>query len=459
MRDPYSLEAEQSVLGAMLISPELIDTLTADISETDFHWPENAQVYRAIMSLRAEQGSIDVLTVAERMGEMDDGSSALSYTVLLNQNTPSTANAGAYAKIIQERSLDRALIAASQQIHLIAHSQKSTADKVAEAQAEVLAIDGESSTPDIVSAADVMRDHVEELERREQLGGKLDGLSTGIPQLDEKVQGLKPEQLIVIAGRAKMGKTTFAMGIARHNAIRDKKNVLIISLEMSNAQLMDRLIAAEGEIPLEALKNGSAMKTHSQALTVAAGKVINSTLKLSDRPGLSIGRIRAMARRHKMVFGLDLIVIDHLGLLDAEDASMNSLQRVSEITRQSKLLAKELKVPVILLSQLNRALEQRPNKRPIPSDLRDSGTIEQDADLVLFVYRDEVYHADSEYKGIAEIILGIARDVQACTVHVGYQGQYNRFVPLAAGWKEPEPNTEPPKPTSMTGRYGNKERF
>lgn len=435
MRQPYSLEAEHSLLGAMLIKPELIDTVCADITEADFHWTENGDVFRAIMALRTERKAIDFMTVADQMG----GGAAIATTAELHRNTPSAANAAEYARIIKERSLDRSLIGAAQSIHEIAHGTEPTANKVAAAQAEVLAIDGEAASVEIVHAGDVMRSHVDELERRNNLKGKMDGLSTGLKDLDAKVNGLKPEQLIVVAGRAKMGKTTFAMGIARHNAIRAGKQVLVISLEMSNQQIMDRLIAAEGGVPLGGLKDGTAINTHSTEVTAAAGKIIQSGLCLSERPGLTISRIRSMARRHKMTRGLDLLVIDHLGLIDAEDSSMNTLARVSEITRQSKLLARELKIPVILLSQLNRALEQRADRRPIPSDLRDSGTIEQDADLVFFVYRDEVYDANTPYKGIAEIILGIARDVEQCTVHTGYQGQFNRFVDLAPGFRMPEP--------------------
>jgi len=438
MRDPYSQEAEQGLLGAMLIQPELIDLLCADLVEGDFYWPDNAQVFRAILSLRAEQKSVDFLTVSERMGSLENGDNALAYTAEIHRNTPSAANAHEYARIVRERSLDRALIGSARRIHELAHSREPIAEKIAAAQADVLALDSETGTAEIISAADVLRDHVEELQRRFDLGGKLDGLSTGLRDLDAKVQGLKPEQLIVIAGRAKMGKTTFAMGIARHNAIRDRKNVLIISLEMSNKQLMDRMLSAEGSIPLHRLQNGSAPNTYEKELAGAAAMIQASTLKLSDRPGLTISRIRAMARRHKQRHGLDLLMIDHLGLLDSEDSRMNSLQRVSEITRQAKLMAKELKVPVILLSQLNRALEQRTNKRPMASDLRDSGTIEQDADLVMFVYRDKFYDPRSPYGDVAEIILGIARDVEACTVHAKYEGEFNRFTDAEPGYRPPE---------------------
>lgn len=446
-RNPYSVEAEQSFLGAMLISPELIPILSDDIVASDFYDQDHAVIFKAICDLHSENQPSDFLTVAETIGHsLPSGEPALSYIGSIQKNTPSASNAKAYAKIIKERSIDRALIAAAARINEIAYGDQGSTEKIAQAQAEALAIDSEVSSPEIVSAADVMRSHVEELERRFELGGKIDGLETGLKHLDEKLCGMKPEQLIVIAGRPKMGKTTLAMEFARHNAIRKGKEVLVVSLEMSNQGLMDRLLAAEGGVTLQSVKDGSALMEEPHKIENAASKVIGSGLKLSDRPGLTISRIRSMARRHKMVHGLDLLVIDHLGLIDGEERGMNTLQRVSEITRQSKLLAKELKIPVILLSQLNRALEQRPNKRPIPSDLRDSGTIEQDADVVIFVYRDEVYNEDSMDKGTAEIIIGLGRDVEACTVRAVFQGQYNRFQSLPDGYRPPEDYSPPSKP-------------
>lgn len=437
MRDPYSLEAEQGFLGSLLIRPELVDSLSDEVMVTDFYWPENGQVYKAILALAQSKERIDHISVADSIGTLDNGDMAMPYVIEIAQNTPSAANAQTYARIIRERALDRALLAVAQTIHETAYGTQPTADKIAQAQAEVLSLDSETATAEIVSATDVMRDHVEELQRRADLGGKLDGLETGIPDLDKAIQGMKPGQLIVIAGRAKMGKTTFAMGIARHNAIRCKKHVLLISLEMSNGQIMDRMLAAEGSIPLSLIKNGQACGSHASELTAAAGLVMHSNLKMTERPGLTISRIRSMARRHKHIHGLDLLLIDHLGLLDGEDPRMNQLQKVSEITRQSKIMANELGVPVILLSQLNRALEQRADKRPIPSDLRDSGTIEQDADMVLFVYRDEVYNSSSQHKGFAEIIIGLGRDIEAQTIFTKYEGQYNRFVGLG-GERVPE---------------------
>lgn len=438
MRDPYSLEAEHGLLGALINKPELIDLLSADLKSTDFHWPQNAEIYRAILALASERKHIDYITIADSIGTMDDGESAMVYCAEIAVNTPSTANAQSYATVIRERAIDRQLITAAQNIHEMAYGTQSTAEKVAAVQAEVLSIDNDSATPEILDIADIMSGHVEELQRREDLGGRMDGLSTGIQKLDEAVCGMKPGQLIVVAGRAKMGKTTFAMGLARHVGIREQKKVLIVSLEMSKTQLMDRILSAEGTIPLSSLKDGTAGGKYGGELTAASAIAIRSGLRISDRPGLTISRVRAMARRQKRMNGLDMLMIDHLGLLDGEDPRMNTLQKVSEITRQAKLMANELQVPVILLSQLNRALEQRPNKRPIPSDLRDSGSIEQDADMVLFVYRDEVYHPDTEDLGVAEIIIGVGRDIEQQTIRVGFEGQFNRFVDLDHNWKPPQ---------------------
>jgi replicative DNA helicase len=446
-RSPYSREAEQCVLGAMMVKPELIDLLTDEIGEADFYFTENVAVFRAIMALKSEQEQIDCITVAEKLQTIPPHNEpALMYCGQLQKNVPGTSNAIAYARIIRQRSLDRALIQAAAQIHDIAHSDMDAQEKVAASQAEVMSVDATAATAEVVSAADVMRDHINELERRFELDGAMDGLSTGLKDLDASIQGLKPGQLVVVAGRAKMGKTTFAMGIARHNALRAGKSVMVVSLEMSKGQLMDRILSAEGEIPLTMMKNGKAVGDFGAQMNMAASKVINSRLYISDRPSLTISRVRSMARRHKMQHGLDLILIDHIGLLDGEDARASQLQKISEITRQSKILANELGVPVIILCQLNRALEQRPNKRPIPSDLRDSGTIEQDADMVLFVYRDEVYHPDSMDKGIGEIIIGLGRDIETGTIRTAYQGHYNRFVDLAPGYRPPQP-AEKPKPS------------
>lgn len=451
MRDPFSLEAEQSVLGAMMIDPALIDLLAADIEAKDFYWQDNAEVFTAIIELNSINRRIDFLTVGEHIGTLESGDSALAYAAQIQNGTPSVANSEQYARIVRERSLDRCLIAAAQEIHQIAHSTMDTPDKIAAAQSEILAIDGESATAETVDAFDVLVEHMNLLEKRMNQGDSISGICTGLEEFDKHTGGLQPEQLVIVAGRPKMGKTTLAMDIVRHAAIRQAKEVLVISLEMSNRQLMDRLIAAEGTIPLDAMKDGSVLSDYSSQLTVAAANIKEARMTLSDRPGLTMRRIRSMCRRHKRKHGLDMVMIDHLGLLDADDPKMNQVAKVTEISRQAKLLAKEMKIPVILLSQLNRSLEQRPNKRPVPSDLRDSGSIEQDADMVIFVYRDEVYNPDSDRKGIAEIILSISRESEAKTFFAMFQGRYARFAPLEVGAYIPEEKDTPKQAERVRG--------
>lgn len=442
MHEPWSQEAEQGVLGSMLIKPELIDILITDLKPSDFFFSYNQDVFKAIVALRGLNHSVDVVTVSERIGMLGNGEPALPYVVDLHRNTPSAANAKEYVRIVLARSVERDLVVAARNIEEIAASSGDVQDKLSRAQAEIMGVQSETMTAETMSAKEALLEHMAELERRESLGDAMDGLATGIKELDNKLLGMKPEQLIVIAGRPKMGKTTFAMNISDHNAIRDRKQVLVYSLEMSTRQLMDKSLAHIGGIPLDALKSGKVFKDYAKELSEANTKIAESGLTLYKRKSATINQIRAAARRHKMRHGLDLLIVDHIGLVDVDDHKASPVQRTSEITRALKLLAKELGCVVIALSQLNRALEQRPNKRPIPSDLRDSGSIEQDADMILFVYRDEVYNAHTEYRGVAEIIIGVARDIEADTVRARYQGRYSSFSDLGEDYQEPAPRAE-----------------
>ncbi|WP_315266360.1 replicative DNA helicase [Pseudomonas fragi] len=456
MRDPYSVEAEHGVLGAMFLRPELIDILSADLAVDDFYYQDNAALYRGILALHAEGKPADAVTVGVYLGELPSTKNATWYAAEITRNTPSAANAASYAITVRERSLDRAMIALSDRINEIAHSDQPTVDKVAAVQAEAQTIDSQSATSEVVMAEDILDDYIEVLQARADRGEGIDGLSTGIPDLDAKLQGLKPEQLIIIAGRPAMGKTTLAMNIASHAAIRESKSVMVFSLEMNKTGLMDRFMASEGRIPLQLIKNGTAPQRHGAELMSAAGKLKHSKLSISDRASMTINRIRSAARRHKRRHGLDLIVIDYLQLMDSDSRTFSREQEVSHMTRSAKLMARELGVPVILLSQLSRKCEERPNKRPLCSDLRESGAIEQDADIILFVYRDEVYHEHSDAKGIAEIIIGKGRDIETGTVRTAFLGQYSRFEQLAAGWVAP-PKAE--KVTSLASHYRQREKF
>lgn len=458
MREPYSQEAEIGVLGAMMLRPELIDTLSDGMAPADFYFTDNEEVFRAILDMHRKGEGVDYSTVADRIGTLASGEFALGHTASIVRNTPSVANASTYALIVSERATERALMACGERVHEIACSDQDVADKVAAAQAEVMAIQSGSGDDEVVMAADILADQVEvwqDRQDRHARGETLIGLSTGLADLDEKTAGLQPEQLIIVAGRPAMGKTTLAMGFAADAAIRQGKSVLVFSLEMSKGQLIDRMTAAEGRVPLKLIKNGTASFEHGPEMLSAGASIKRARLAIADRAGLTMNRIRAIARKHKMRYGLDLIVIDYLQLLDGNGKSGNRTEEVSAMSRGAKLLARELQLPVVMLSQLSRKCEERPNKRPLCSDLRESGAIEQDADVILFVYRDEVYNEHSEFKGVAEIIVGKGRDIETGTVRASFRGDINRFDNLAAGWTEPEDRpAQPAKVTSMASRYG-----
>lgn len=457
MRDPYSAEAEHSLLGAMLLRPELIDVLSDDLSAESFYFADNADVYRGIMAVRAAGSAVDFLTVADRIGVLTSGDDALAYCAEIVKNTPSVANAASYAGIVRERAIERALYDLSERTLEIAQSQGDIQAKIASVQAAAMAIDSGSEVEEVVKAADLMASQVEVWqERHDRLsrGETLIGLSTGLADLDEKLGGLQPEQLIIVAGRPGMGKTTLAMGFALDASVRQNKSSLVVSLEMSKSQLIDRAVASEGRVPLSLIKNGSACQSHATELGLGALKVQQANLFIADRAGATVGRIRSLARRHKMRYGLDLLMVDYLQLMEGEGG--NRTEEISGISRGCKQIARELGIPVVLLSQLSRKCEERPNKRPVPSDLRESGAIEQDADVILFVYRDEVYHENSEFKGVAEIIIGKGRDIETGTVRAAFLGQYNRFENLSASWQPPvrAPTT---KDRPLAARYAQKE--
>ncbi|MFK3941881.1 replicative DNA helicase [Pseudomonas monteilii] len=433
MIELHSLEAEHGVLGAMLRQPHLIDVLSDDLAADAFAWEDNADLYRLILELHADGQPVDVITLSDRRVELPSGTRTLGYAGEIQANTPSVANAKSYAQIIRERAICRQLAAAAERISEVAHEQADIEDKISLAQSIVLGLDGAGNDGECQMIGDILAEHVEilqeRLDRYEQ-GIVMDGLSTGIPDLDSYTLGLKPGQMIVVAGRPAMGKTTLAMNVAADVGIKQRKPVLVISLEMSKTQLMDRLIAAVGGIPLPSLKTGVCAADYAAQLAAATLHLRDAPICVSDVPTMTMPRIRSIARRqaHRMG-GLGLVVIDYLGLMEGEGKGRT--EDVTAMSRQIKLLARELGCPVIVLSQLNRGCESRPDKRPVLSDLRESGAIEQDADIVMFVYRDEVYHPNTQDKGIGEILIRKNRDGEIGMVPTAFQGDRSRFLPLA----------------------------
>lgn len=434
MMDLQSLEAEHGVIGAMLCQPHLIDVLSDDLSADAFAWEDNAELYRLILDMHADGQPVDVVTLHDRRAELSSGVRVAAYAAEIQASTPSVANAQVYAKIIRQRAVCRLMSAAAARINEIAHEEASIEDKISLAQSIVLGLDSTGSDGECQMIGDILIEHVEVLQERLDkfaAGIVIDGLGTGIPDLDSYTQGLKSGQMIVVAGRPAMGKTTLAMNIAADVAINQKKPVLVISLEMSKTQLMDRLLAAVGGIPLPSLKTGECSNDHSTELNMAVMRLRDAPIAVSDVPVMTMPRIRSISRRQSHRMGsLGLVVIDYLGLVEGEGKGRT--EDVTAMSRQIKLLARELNCPVIILSQLNRGCEGRPDKRPVLSDLRESGAIEQDADIVMFVYRDEVYHPNTQDKGIGEIIIRKNRDGEIGTVPTAFQGAKSRFLPLAS---------------------------
>lgn len=432
MIELQSLEAEHGVIGAMLIQPHLIDVISEGLAPTDFYWAENEEIFRLITAMKDEGQPIDVVTLQERKPLLVNGVVTMIYAAEIQMNTPSAANAKAYSKIVRERSMARSILSASADIADLAHEALPIEDKIAQAQSIILGLDGKSADNECEMIGDILRAHVDVLQARSERQGEIDGLTTGIADLDANLQGLKPGQMVVIAGRPAMGKTTIAMNVAEHVVLQLKKPVLMVSLEMSKAQLLDRLLAAVGKIPLGSIKDGSVAAEHGEKLTAAAGKLMDANLVVCDTPSMTIPRVRSVARRMKhRMGGMGLVVIDYLQLIEGEGNGRT--EDVSAMSRQVKLMARELECPVIVLSQLNRGCEQRPDKRPVLSDLRESGAIEQDADIVMFVYRDEVYHPNTEHKGVAEVLVRKNRDGETGVIRTAFLGKYSRFAQLAPG--------------------------
>ncbi len=430
---PHSNEAEQSLLGALMLSSNAWDKVADQIDEADFYRENHRLIFRAITELSQQGQPCDAVTVAEwfaRNGKLErvDGG---AYITMLANETPGPANIIGYAHIVRERSILRQLIEIGTSIadDALQTAGRNSKELLEEAEKRIYAIadQGAHRQSGYVPIQKVLADAMDLLNELQENEGELTGVPTGFAELDARTAGLQPTDLIIIAARPSMGKTTLAMNIAEKASIRHKVPVAVFSMEMSDTQLVMRLFSSLGQIGQDKLRTGKLDNHDWVNLRSAMAMLKDARMFIDQTPSLSPIDLRARARRMKREHDIGLIVIDYLQLMKVPGTGENRTQEISEISRSLKALAKELQVPVIALSQLNRALEQRPDKRPKMADLRESGAIEQDADLILFIYRDEVYNEDSPDKGKAEIIIGKHRNGATGHFNLSFQGEFLRF--------------------------------
>lgn len=435
---PHSIEAEQAVLGGLMLAPEAFDRVSDQLVEGDFYRRDHQLIYRAIREMADRSRPFDAVTLGEWFESQ--GQSELvaggAYLIELASTTPSAANITAYAEIVRDKAVMRQLIQVGTDIinNGFQPEGRESQELVAEAEQKVFAIaeSGARGRTDFVGMHSALRDAFTVLQDRFNNGDAITGLPTGYTEFDMMTAGLQPTDLVILAARPAMGKTTFALNIAEFAAIKSKKAVAVFSMEMSAPQLALRLISSNGRINATRLRTGQLEDEDWARVTGAISMLKETKIFIDDTPGLSPDVLRAKARRLKREHDLGLIVIDYLQLMSVPGNSENRATEISEISRSLKGLAKELNVPVIALSQLNRSLESRTDKRPVMADLRESGAIEQDADMIVFIYRDDYYNREnSPDKGLAEIIIGKQRSGPTGSLKLKFFGEYTRFDNLA----------------------------
>jgi replicative DNA helicase len=430
---PHSVEAEQAVLGGIFLDPDAWMRVSERLRAEDFYRHDHRIIFSAIAALESDGKPFDVVTVAEWLESQQklDEAGGLAYLAALADNTPSASNIAAYADIVRKRSVLRQLVHAATEISEAVYNPggRSSEEILELAEQVVFGISeqagrGRSAYRPIKDLLVAALDRVDELFQRKS---PITGVPTGFDDFDERTAGLQKADLIIIAGRPSMGKTALAINIAEHAAIKSRLSVAVFSMEMPGEQLAMRMMSSLGRIDQHKVRTGRLEDHDWPRLTSAVEILKDARLFIDDTPALTPAELRSRCRRIAREHELDLVVVDYLQLMQVPGTVENRATEISEISRSLKAMAKELKVPVIALSQLNRSLEQRPNKRPVMSDLRESGAIEQDADVIVFIYRDEVYDENSADKGIAEVIIGKQRNGPIGTVKLAFLGQYTRF--------------------------------
>ena len=435
---PNSLEAEQSVVGAMLMDKDAIEIAAEIVSGEDFYSRPLGTIFETMVELDREGSAVDVVTLQNRLREKNvpPQVSSAEFIGELVSAVPTSANVKYYAQIVADKSTLRKLIRVSEETINTCYSNSENMEGILnDVEKSVFQITQKRNTGEFVSIDQVVMNALNRIEQASKMKGNVTGLSTGFLDLDYSTAGFQPSDLILIAARPSMGKTAFVLNIAEHMAFHDNKCVAIFSLEMSKEQLVNRLLAMESHVDSQHIRTGNMSDMDWENLIESADVVGSSKLIIDDTPGISIQELRSKCRKYKMDHGLNIIMIDYLQLMTGGSGrgSESRQQEISDISRSLKALARELNVPVVALSQLSRAVEQRPDHRPMLSDLRESGAIEQDADMVMFIYRDDYYNKDTEKKGVADIIIAKQRNGPIGTVDLLWLPEFTKFANLEKG--------------------------
>lgn len=433
---PHNLEAEQSLLGSMLISQDAISLVTEIVRADDFYKDAHRRVFEAVISLYARGEPVDPITVSEELKTMGflEEVGGKPYIHTLMSVVPTAANAKYYAEIVERNAVLRGLIKAATSVAALGYEASEDVERVIDkAESLIFGVAQRRISEKFVHIKDLLTESFEQIEKLYEKRAHVTGIPTGFTDLDEITSGFHPSDLIVVAGRPSMGKTSFTLNVVEYLGLHEKIPVAIFSLEMSRQQLAQRLMCSEARVDAQALRTGNLKEEDWPKLSNAVGRLAEAPIYIDDTPNIAIMEIRAKARRLMAKQKLGLIVVDYLQLMQGDTRSENRQQEISEISRSLKILGRELNVPVIAVSQLSRAVEQRMDKRPFLADLRESGAIEQDADLVIFIYRDDYYYRDSEEKGMAEIIVSKHRNGPTGTIRLAFLERYTKFVNLAKG--------------------------
>ena len=428
---PHSPEAEQSVIGSMIMSRDAIVEASEIITGADFYQQQYGMVFEAMIELHDEGKAVDLITLQERLKEKDlpPEISSMEFVRDLLSAVPTSANVKYYAEIVAEKSMLRKLIKTTEEITNACYLGKEKTQDILEiTEKKIFDLVQNRGSEEFVPIRQVVLNAIEKIEKASRSQGSVTGIPTGFIDLDYKMSGFQPSDLILVAARPSMGKTAFVLNIAQYMAFHNDVTAAIFSLEMSKEQLVNRLLALESKVDSQNIRTGSLEDEEWAKLIEGANIIGKSNLIIDDKPGISISELRSKCRKYKMEYNLGVIFIDYLQLMTGSGRSESRQQEISEISRSLKALARELNVPVVALSQLSRAVEQRPDHRPMLSDLRESGAIEQDADVVMFIYRDDYYNKDSENKNIAEIIIAKQRNGPIGTVNLVWLPNYTKFV-------------------------------